>query len=96
MRTPRIVTGFLLALAVVSACKSDEGEACKEDSDCTSGLVCCPPNDRGICSADACTGATGGGVGGGTGGGVGGGVGGGDGGSGVGGGGPADAGGDAG
>jgi hypothetical protein len=75
--TLRIAIGFLLVLAAVPACKSGEGEACKEDSDCKGGLICCQPGGRGVCEAEACSGGTGGGAGGGTGGGAGGGIGGG-------------------
>jgi hypothetical protein len=79
VRPVRLVLGFLVAIAALPACKSALGEACKADDDCRSGLICCPPNGRGVCedAAEECDSSSGGGSGGGTGGGSGGGAGGG-------------------
>ncbi len=51
------ISGLVGELALLG-CQADRGEACKEDDDCSAGLVCCKPGSRtgrGVCetSCDA-------------------------------------------
>jgi hypothetical protein len=57
--TTSITAAAFCLLALLGACDQDENETCQVDSDCASGLVCCPggSGDRGYCSDEvACEG----------------------------------------
>lgn len=54
----RVTPSFLMLAALcLAACSQSRGDPCQVNSDCSSGLLCCPApvNARGVCiQADVC------------------------------------------